>query len=495
MTTWPPVVRLLAYCAAGVVFGVLATANGAGYRFGVSDQAFYIPVVLRSIDPALFPRDAALIDAQGHLMAMDEILGALASGTGVSLEGMYLAGYVLSVGLIWTAVVLIGARVHQNPWAVTALGAAVTLRHRIPETSANSLEPYFHPRMLAFGLGALAVAALLHERKWLAVVMVGLMAPVHITTALWFAVLIGVALAVLDIRMRRLATAGAAAAALLLAVAVAAGPLGGTLTTMDAIWLQAVGSKDSLFATGWPLWAWGANLGTLGLLWWMHQIRTAGGEATRADAALVWGATALVALFLVTLPLVGAGVALVAQFQIPRIFWLVDFVATVYLVAVLAGRPAAPRRAAVVATAFLALAIGRGLFVMTVERPERALVEVRMPASPWQDAMQWIRQQPRTIHVLADPGHAWKYDTSVRVAAQRDVFLEEMKDSALAIYSRDVALRVVERTEALGDFSTLSAERARVLAGRYDLDYLVTEATLPLPLLYRNDRFRIYALQ
>ena len=35
---------------------------------------------------------------------------------------------------------------------MVALGAAFTLRHRIPETSANSFEPYFHPRMLAFGL-------------------------------------------------------------------------------------------------------------------------------------------------------------------------------------------------------------------------------------------------------------------------------------------------------------------------------------------------------
>ena len=55
--------------------------------------------------------------------------------------------------------------------------------------------------------------------------------------------------------------------------------------------------------------------------------------------------------------------------------------------------------------------------------------------------------------MLADPGHAWKYGTSVRVSAARDVFLEEVKDSALAIYSRDVASRVVERTAAIGDFA------------------------------------------
>ena len=109
--------------------------------------------------------------------------------------------------------------------------------------------------------------------------------------------------------------------------------------------------------------------------------------------------------------------------------------------------------------------------------------------------MLWIKRQPIDVHVLADPGHAWKYNTSVRVAAERDVYLEEVKDSALAIYSRDVAQRVVERTGALGDFTALTAEHARDLAARYDLDYLVTTADLPLKVAYRNRQFRIYSLR
>jgi hypothetical protein len=53
---------------------------------------------------------------------------------------------------------------------------------------------------------------------------------------------------------------------------------------------------------------------------------------------------------------------------------------------------------------------------------------------------------------------------------------------------------VVERTAAIGDFPALTAERARELARQYDLDYLVTEADLALPVAYRNDQFRIYTL-
>jgi hypothetical protein len=54
---------------------------------------------------------------------------------------------------------------------------------------------------------------------------------------------------------------------------------------------------------------------------------------------------------------------------------------------------------------------------------------------------------------------------------------------------------VVERTAAIGDFSQLTAERALALAAQYDLDVLVTEADLALPLAYRNAQFRIYSLK
>lgn len=132
---------------------------------------------------------------------------------------------------------------------------------------------------------------------------------------------------------------------------------------------------------------------------------------------------------------------------------------------------------------------------MKVERPDRGLFALHLVESPWMDAMQWLSTEPLSTHVLADPGHAWKYGTSVRVAAGRDVFREDVKDSAIAIYSRDVAARVIERAAAMPDFATLSAESARELSSRYDLNYLVTEAELPLPIAYENDRFHIYRLK
>jgi hypothetical protein len=131
---------------------------------------------------------------------------------------------------------------------------------------------------------------------------------------------------------------------------------------------------------------------------------------------------------------------------------------------------------------------------MRIERPERSLFAVDLPESRWEDAMQWLARQRTDVHILADPGHAWRYGASVRVSPARDVFLEEIKDAAFAIYSRDTAVRVLERTSAIGDFSALTADHARQLAARYDLDYLVTSSDLPLPVAYRNQEFQIYDL-
>jgi len=492
-----------------IAFVVLATANGAGYRYGVSDQAAYVPAVVRAENPAAFPRDATVIDTQGQFFVLDDVLAAIGRATGASTEALFFGAYLVSLALVWAGVVLIGTRLYPSslgslgmtpnqvegsPWLTVALAAVITLRHSIPRTSANSLEPYFHPRLMAFGIGMIAIAAFLRRRDRLVIALVGLSAVCHVTTALWFAILIGTALAVADPRRRRLAGAGAGVALVVLAWAITAGPLHAASATMDAVWIEALAERDFIFANEWPLWVWAANLGLLAVLWWAHAARARRGTATPEDRGLVWGATALVAIFLLTLPAVAAHVAVAVQFQLSRVFWVVDLLVAVYGLAAL-GESMPGRGVKVLAIVLLASTVARGTYIIQRERAERSLFQLSLPDTPWTDAMRWIARQPIGTHVLADPGHSWKYGSSVRVAAGRDVLLEDVKDSAIAMYNRDLAVRVVERRRALGDFAALTAEGARALAARYDLNYLVTESTLDLPEVYRNAQFRIYALK
>jgi hypothetical protein len=208
----------------------------------------------------------------------------------------------------------------------------------------------------------------------------------------------------------------------------------------------------------------------------------------------VWGATVLVMLFLVTLPLVTAHVALAVQFQFSRVFWVVDFLAALYVIAA-AGESLRRTQMITLAVVLLTASAARATYIMWSEHAERRLFAVSLVASPWMDAMHWIAGQPLNVHVVAAPDHAFKYGVSVRVAACRDVLLEDDKDSAVAMYSRPIAQRIVERRNALANFSSLTAASALELATRFGVDYLVTEAALPLREVYRNTQFRIYALK
>lgn len=491
---WPAV----ALAAAGLLFVLLATVNSAGYRYGVSDQAFHVPAVVRALDPAAFPRDAALLDVQARFMLVDDAVALVTRTTGLSLEAVFFTGYLVTAGLLWTGIVLIGRQLLQSPVATLLLGAAVTLRHRIPRTSANSIEPYFYPRTLAFALGVLAIAAILRRRRGPALLLVAASALVHVTTGAWFAVLIGVACLYLTGRVRRLqiGTAAVACAAVVAAWLTASGRLQPLITPIDSAWLNVIGIKDSLFPTDWPLWAWLANLGLPVALLVVDQWRGRLGSRTDADRALVAGAMTLTALFLATFPLVAARWTLPTQLQISRVFWLIDFVTLMYgvaLVAELSRQPRARVSLRAAAATMLALSIARGAFVMLSEHSNRRIFQVTLPASDWTAAMEWLARQPVDTHVLAHPGHALLYGSSVRVAAHRDVVLEDSKDTAVALYSRDLALRISERQAALANFDQWSSPRAAAVSRRYEVDYLVTAgAPLSFPVVYQNRTFRIY---
>jgi len=501
--------RLSAAVVAGfLAFLILATANGAGYRYGVSDGAAYVPAVMLAENPAAFPRDAPLIRTQGQFFVVDEVLALIGRVTGASMESRFLAAYLVAVAVVWIGVIWIGSALYGREaprpersaphltglWLTIALAAVVTLRHHIPRTSTNSLEPYFHPRLLAFGLGIIAVAAFLRHRNVMAVALVGLAAICHGTTALWFAIVIGTSLMVVDRRWRVPGLVGGAVTLAMLVWAMTAGPLRMAASSMDATWIDALGGRNFIFANEWPLWAWAANVGLLGALWVAHYVRLRRGTASARDAGLVWGATALVALFLVTLPLVTAHVALAVQFQFSRVFWVVDFLAALYVLAA-AGEALRRTRVLTLAVVLLTASVARATYIMWSEHPERRLFQVSLVSSPWMDAMHWIASQPLNVHVVAAPDHAFKYGVSVRVAACRDVLLEDDKDSAVAMYSRPIAERVVERRKALADFSSLTPASALELATRFGVDYLVTEAALPLREVYRNAQLRIYALK
>jgi hypothetical protein len=481
--------------AGAVVFCLVAVLNCGGYRYGVGDQAFYIPAVTQHLNPALFPRDRAMLHAQDRFMLYDDAIAAFVRGTGVRVPTVFFAGFILGLALLFGAIAAIGRALYQTWLGVAMLAALMTLRHRITQTGANSLESYFQPRMIAFALGAWAIAAYLRGRAAAALAILLVAFLVHPTTAMWFAIWAGVAIFVSE-RVWRVPLAVLAALGALLSVwAVMYGPLRGHLHRMDPLWASAMAGKDYIFPSDWNASFWLVNLSYLAVVIAIYVLRRRRQVALPRENGLVAGGAALVALFLMSWPLMIAGVALALQLQTSRVFWILDFLAAIYLAWLFAEAPRSLnlRRAAVALV--IAAAVGRGLFVWSSEHAGNAIAQIEFPQDNWTNAMEWISRTPADSHVLADPGHAWKYGSSVRVTGERDVYLEEVKDLALALYSREVAVEALRRISDARDFGSFTPEQVRALAARYDLDYLVVDRDVDLPLAYRNEQFRVYSLK
>jgi hypothetical protein len=482
---------------------VLATLNSAGYRYGASDQAFYAPAILERADPSLYPRDSALIRSQARLTLVDDVIGPLARATGVGLPTVFVLLQILSLGLLAVAALAIARVLYRQEWSALGLLAALTLRHAISKSGTNTLEGYFHPRQLAFAIGALAIASFLRGRPSATWLLVALAGALHPTTALWFAIWLGIATIAGEPRLRVPIVAGLLIAALVGAWGLFTGPLAGRLVIMDPVWLETLASKDYLFPLRWPAAAWLVNLGYLPLIVWIYRRRRADGVLVPRETALVAGCLSLVLIFAAALPFNAMRVALAIQLQPARIFWMLDFLAVIYVVWLAAegrfarstrGVTTETRRARLVALSIALVSVVRGAYIMLVEFPDRRVAQVTVSPDDWGRAMAWARASEPGSGWLANPDHAARYGTSVRVAAERDVYVEAIKDGAVGMYDRAVAMRTRERVEALGDFMTLTPEHAQLVARQYNLDYLVTEARLDLPLAFSSGAIRVYRL-
>ena len=493
--------RCLAVSLGAALFCVLAILNAGGYRYGVQDQSFYIPAVLQHLDPGLYERDAAVLGAQDLLFVFDDAIGHLARATGWSLPPIFFGLYLAGLALLGVSAAVTSWSLYRSGWAVAALTLGVTLRHQISMTGVNSLEGYLHPRMLAFAVGLTAVALFLRGRSRLALAVAAAAGCLHPTTALWFLILTGTAVAVADRPMRRpLLLAALAGAPVALWAATPA--IGGSLVLMDEAWLSVLTQKFYLFSTDWSWTAWLANLGTAAVIGGVYAHRRARGLVSPAETGLVAGCGALLLVFVASLPLVGMRAALAVQLQTGRIFWVLDVMAIAALAWLLTESdiwvkrgwsPAIARRAVVALVAIASVA--RGGYVSFIEHPERPLVSIGPADTDWTRLMAWVARTPPGTHLLADPAHAWRHGTSVRVTGRRDLFLEEVKDPAMAIYSRTVAQRVLERVRDLDRFDSLTADRALALADKYDLHFLVADRPFDLPLAHQVGPFRAYALR
>jgi hypothetical protein len=63
------------------------------------------------------------------------------------------------------------------------------------------------------------------------------------------------------------------------------------------------------------------------------------------------------------------------------------------------------------------------------------------------------------------------------------------------MYERDVAIRTRDRLLEIDDYDHMTDGRARELAAKYELDFMVSEAAMSLPIAYSSGSLRVYRLR
>jgi hypothetical protein len=391
--------------------------------------AFYAPAVLETRIGAL-PSRLGTIHAQAKLTMADDIVGPLMRVRAVARHRVRRPQVVAPRA--WHS-----QRSASAACSIDIVGAALmmalTLRHAIIKSGTNTLEGYFHPRQLAFALGALAIGAFLRGRYWWTLILVTAAGGMHPTTGLWFAIWLSVAGFVAEPRLRVWIAIAGSVAAIVGAWALTAGPLAGRLAPMDPEWFNTLADRDYLFPLVWPATAWLVNLAYIPLIVWMYSRRRASNCAIAREGPLVAGCLSLALVFAAMLVLQSLRVALAIQLQPARIFWMLDLLAVAYAVwALTEGTRASEARARWAAFCIAAFSLARGIYIMRVEFPTRPLVQIDVTDDDWGRAMAWARRSDPGSGWLAHPAHAMRYGTSVRVAGQRDVCVEAIKDAALA---------------------------------------------------------------
>ena len=141
--------RPLALAAGALVFMLLATANSGGYRYGISDQAFYQPAVAISVNPSLFPRDRVVIESQTQLWLGDTLLGWAARLTGGDLPALFAIVYLLTLAALFTAATSAAPnQIATVVWTTAAAPTSTKARPiRLRTRAASAARPHANARI------------------------------------------------------------------------------------------------------------------------------------------------------------------------------------------------------------------------------------------------------------------------------------------------------------------------------------------------------------
>ena len=160
-----------------------------GYRYGVSDQALYIPMIDRAVSPELFPNDYLFDEPSGEYNFWIPTMSILARF--FSLEWIFFVGYVLTrFGLFW-AIYHLSLNLFGSRGAAALAVLFLIIPQSIGGTHTSTQDTYFTLRSTAMPFAIAFLIPYFRGRLIPAAIICGVVFLIHPITAIPLISLLG----------------------------------------------------------------------------------------------------------------------------------------------------------------------------------------------------------------------------------------------------------------------------------------------------------------
>jgi hypothetical protein len=458
-----------------------------GYHPYAGDAGLYVAGILHTLDPSLYPINAAFVTAFTHHSVFAWAIAALVRVTRLPLAWMLLVAHVASLWLFLCGCRALAVRVlttERARWFAVLLAAACCALP-VAGTALVLMDPYVTARSFSTPLSLFAVAACL-DRAWVRAAL--LLAGAMLLHPLMGAYAAGFVLVL------ALIGCGRTRAALLLCCASLAGAAVAWVMSRGAAvspgYREAVALPERTFLFL-ARWHWYELLGLVlplvlyGAATQKFSASTHIGALCRA--AICMGATSFLMALLFVWP---SGPYLLVPLQVLRSFHIIYLAGMVLCGGVLGFLTRRNRSGVVVLLLLLAAAMFR---VERVDWPDCARMELPglATANPYKAAFLWIRSHtPRDAVFAFNPQLVYlpgEDEQGFRALTERDALADDKDAGVVAVLPSLAARWAAQRNAELFVDSMTDAQRFAALAPRGATWLLLppgAETSFPCP--FRN---------
>jgi hypothetical protein len=460
-----------------------------GYHFGTDDGAVYLPAVVHSIHPSLFPYGAEFFKSHADLSIFTALVGASARFFHLNVGWTVFLWHLLTLFTYLFAAWRLASVCFESAraqWAAVLLDAMV-LTVPAAGTALVLMDPYLTARSASTPLSMLAVAAFLAGNRRQAIFWIALTACVHPQMALFAAA----CLLILALPAKWTAPlfelspwANATAAAL---------PLGFGFTPATPEYHRALAMRSFLSVLHWRWYEWLGVAAPLALLFFFSQVQPRGAtpafrRISRALTLFGLAATAI-AVLIASSPRLETFLRL----QPMRAFQLI-YIVFFLLLGGLIGEYVLKSRYWLWTGLFAT--IGAGIFLIQrqnyahsrhIEWPGSA------PANPWVAAFQWVRDNtPQNAVFALDPYYIelpGEDQHGFRGIAQRSVLTDHFKDSGVVSLFPQLAPEWAREQAAQENWNHFQLADFQRIGERYPVSWVVLQGaqTKGLNCPYQNE--------